>query len=452
MRRAWGWALLLLVVSPLATLAADHAPRDTTLDAYIRRLADSTDIYYGGSTAGPDTTGLDSVLARFLADPRRDPVPQRSRSLALGPFLHFDRADGGVFGVSAGAGLARGPGRLGGVLAWANGPDEWRGGAEWSKRFATAGAASGWNARAWAGRTSVGFDRDSYDPTLASLRAFAFGSDYYDWLRRDGVRVSLEREAATWRAGIGWRDMLESSIPQSATWTLFGGRADRHTNDSAAFGRTRELELTGSVRVPGSPLLAEAGYATSGAATGSDFTYRRLRLATGGELNLSRHLVLVPQIEYGRLRGQAVPQAAFFLGGRSSLRSLQDNALTGTGMAFGRLELVLADDLGTLLGIEALAPPAIHLGAFAGSGAMWGRDDPGSLRAYAGHPAPTARDVPDAQEWLSEAGLSVMWRPGLPDPNAFLRAEYAIPIGPDSREPRWQFSFQRALNLLRPFE
>lgn len=302
------------------------------------------------------------------------------------------------------------------------------------------------------GRETRGFDRDHWDPHYSSMSAALGGSDRHDYARFDGWSASLSRQAPTWRAGLSWRDELESPLPVTATWTLTGGRAERRDMAAAWFGRARELQWDAGVRLRRLPVTIEGSYATSGRATGSDFTYRRTRLAVAGDFAPWRHLAVVPQVEYGRLRGDAVPQSAFFLGGRSSLRSLDRNALRGTGKALALVDVILADDVLELLRIPHPAMLPLQVGAFAGTGAVWGRTHDGTLEPNRDVAAITSRDWAERREWLSEAGVSVLWRPGLPDPSFFLRLDYAWPIGADDREPRLALGVTRLLDLVTRFD
>ena len=84
-----------------------------------------------------------------------------------------------------------------------------------------------------------------------------------------------------------------------------------------------------------------------------------------------------------------------------------------------------------------------QVGLFAAIGAIWGQDP------SAGPARPAS--WPDANAWLSEAGVSLLYRPGMPDDDGYLRLNYAWPIGPNAGEARWSFSYSRALDLLKPF-
>ncbi len=436
-----------------AALLAPHsaraqAPADSSLDAYVRRLADSTDAYFREATAPPDTTGLDSTLVFLLAHPKAEPGRAPS-AFEFGPWLRFNRGDGAVMGGAATIGSARRMGELAGRLAWANGPNDVLGRGEYRKRWRDASTDRVWAFTAGGGRETRSFNRDHWDEIYSSISAAVFGGDRHDYVRRDGWSATLERTTPAWHASTTWRDELESSLPVSATWTLGGGRATRRTIAPAAFGRVRELALGGGARVGRLPVTVEGTYATSGGATGSDLTYRRMRLAAAGDFALGRHVALAPQIEYGRLRGTPVPQEAFFLGGVSSLRSLDGQALRGSGKTFARVDAVLADDVLELLRIPHPPTFPVQVAAFAASGAVWGRTSDGTLTPYRDLAAATPRDWPVRREWLSEAGASVMWRPGLPEPDWYMRFDYTWPLGADEREPRWSLSFQRVLNLVK---
>lgn len=435
-------ALVLCVATLFARGAtADEAPPDSTLDDLVHALSDSTDAYFGVTAAGPDTAGLDSVLAYQLANPRASLTRNVLRS-SVGPWLGFNRVDGPQLGAQAGIGTTQRLGRLIGRLAYASGPNDWIGSANYRKRWTPAGAAAAWTLSFSAGRWTQPFDRDHPDPTWAAVRAFVNGGDFNNYLRRDGVDGRVARIAQTWQVGVGLRDQLESSRATTATWNLLSRTPVLVANDSAAFGRAREARFDLGVRVPRIPVTLEAEYWTSGRALGSDFNYRRTRVSAAGDFALTTHVAIAPQFTWGRLTGQMVPQDALYLGGSASLRSFDRNELQGSGQTFARVDIIGADDVLTLLHIPHPAAFPIQIGGFAATGAVWGRDDQNRLVA-------TRRDWPDASEWRSEAGFSVLYRPGIPDPEIFYRFDYVIPIGPDDRSANWRFYLARPLNLLK---
>jgi len=214
-------------------------------------------------------------------------------------------------------------------------------------------------------------------------------------------------------------------------------------NLPAARGRTREFTLEAGVRTPGIPVRAEIGYVSSSAATGSDFEYRRTRAALAGDFGIARRIAIVPQLAYGRLTGDALPQESFYLGGSNSSRGLLGATRGGTGQALARLDLIGSDDILALAHLPHPAWLPIQVGAFATAGAVWGTDP------YGG-PARGGVDWPDSEHWVSEAGGALLWRPGLPDPAGFFRFSYAWPLGPPRESAGFTASYSRAIALVKP--
>jgi len=438
MPRPVALAAALLVFGGGAALAGP-APPDSALDRFLGGLSDSTDAYFGLSAARPDTAGFDSALAYGLAHPgARDRARLRP---ALGPDLGFNRVDGPRYGAAAAIGQASGPGRLEGRLGWASGPNDLIGGATLLRSLLRGGAA--WSLRLYAGRRTDGMDRDFGDIRLAMLRAFVTGQDNKHYLRRDGFEARLARETVTWRAAAGFREMLESAISTHATWNLSNAALAVSDNLPAAPGRNREFTLELAARWPLLPLWSEIGYASSSRDGGSDFEYRRTKVAVAGDFAAGRWLAIVPQLSYGRLSGAAVPQASFYLGGSHTMRSIRGRSRGGEGLALARLDAIEAHDL---LALARLPHPAwlpLQAGAFAAAGAVWGADP------YGG-PGRGGLDWPDEEHWTGEAGASLLWRPGLPDPAGFVRASYAWPLGPGREGARFTLSYSRALDLVEP--
>lgn len=424
-------------------VSADETPPDSLLGDYMRRMADSTSAYFGRTAQLTDTTGLDSALTAGLEKSRDDSrAAGRAHRIAAKPAIGFNRVDGWQMGGELGTGAAGGLGRVSARLQYTLGQKDLLGGGRYLRRWAQRGREAAWILDLRGGRTTEAFDRDHFVPSSAMLRAILSGGDRHQYLRRDGVRGSLGRESSLGRLSAAYRDQLESSRPTSTQWNIFGRELALVPNGPAAFGRAREASFDGEVRVPKLPLRLQLQHWSAGRAMKSDFTYRRTRAALGGDVALTRHIALAPQLEWGRLRGDALPQNAFYLGGSSSLRSLDRNELVGTGKAFARLDAMLMDDVLQLLRIPHPDMFPLQMGLFVGSGAVWGSE------ALAGRPA-TRRNFPRANEWLSETGVSLLYRPGVPDSEFFLRLDYVIPIGPDSgRETGIAVSFQRTLNLL----
>ena len=288
-------------------------------------------------------------------------------------------------------------------------------------------------------------DREHADLELSSLRAFLNGGDRKHYLRRDGAEVRLAREGRTHRLGVTYRDMLESPRTTTATWNLFHERPLVTGNLSASLGRAREFEFEALWRVPRTPVTAQAIHVTSGGGINSDFEYRRTLVSAGADVGLGRSFSWLPQVEYGALTGQPLPQESFYLGGPQTLRSLAGDGLGGTRIALARCEWVFLRDVFGLAHRDGPSPLPVHAGAFVASGAVWGNDPFGG-------PARAGLDWPNAEEWKSEAGVSLLYQPGLPDPTDFVRVNLAWALGPGQGGNRVSVSFGRALDMLRAFE
>ena len=422
---------------PRPDLTAPSAAPDTTLDQFLGRLSDSTSAYFGISAAAPDTAGLASALAYGLVHPA--PIPRVRLRPAVLPDFGFNRVDGPVYSLAARLGRERTIGELEVGGGYAAGADD----GLWRARYAK---LWGRPPRTWRLELEGGLETASMDPDhpigrLNTLRAFIAGKDGDHYLRRAGFRVRSARALGFGRLSAGYRDMAESEVATSASWDLLRRDLTRFGNLAARRGRAREVELAADLELRPLPVALEVLHRTSGRGIGSDFEYRRTRVAVSGNLGLRRWAALLPQAAYGRLNGEPLPQAMFYLGGDQSMRSLPTAARGGTGCVIGRLEL-----LGTADVLEALRAPhpaflPIQLGAFAAAGAVWGVDP------YGGPPRPGG-DWPRAADWVSEVGLSLIHQPGLPDPTGLLRVSYAWPLGPTVERARLSLSYTRALDLL----
>jgi hypothetical protein len=430
------------VLLAVAHAHAEDTPSDSLLHAYVRSMRDSTDAWFGSTAAPVDTAGLDSALAAgLLRSPHDRGHARRKLGFDWGPALGFNRADGGQLG--AGASL-RTPwlSGLSGRLQYTTGTHDLLGEGAWAPSWRVDALAARLGLRLAAGRYTLAFDRDYYEPILTSINALVAAEDRHQYFRRDGFISSLRLSAEPGFALVGWRDQLESPLPYTTDWYLFGHGPVLPFNDSAAFGRVRELTLGGEVTIPGTRFRVNAMYWTSDPSLGSDMLYRRTRLTAGGDVSLGRHFSLLPQVTYGLLRGETPPQEAFYMGGVANLRTLKRNELAGAGRAYGRLDLIVVDELGGPLHLPIPAHLPLQLGLFAGSGAVWGRD-PAS-----GDAVPTSRSLPHRDEFLSEVGAGLSLRFGIPDPLTSLRFELAFPIGPDGRGVAYAVAFQQPLNLL----
>lgn len=440
-------ALIGLLAGVVPVRAQSGAEPDSVLEAYLSRMRDSTDSWFGMTAAPLDTVGLDSARAAGLArgsDLRAESRARRARRISLSPSLGFNRVDGGRVGLEAGVGSARLLGRLTGTLEYAIAAKEWLGGAVAVKRWTAPYEESAWELRGEASRRTDAFDRDYYNPGYSQLSAFFGGGDRNTYLTRTGVEASLTRRTEGYSVSAGLRDHAEHARETSTEWTLFGPGPDLVWNAPATEGRVREAHFSGRLSVPRLPWTIEAQHWTSGRALNSDFTYRRTRIAVAGDIGLVDRIALVPQFEWGRLRGDALPQQAFYLGGSNSLRTYDRNERVGSGRATMRTDLLYVGDALERLGVPHPAWLPLSFGVFGNVGAVWGVDPATSLAAA------TERDWPEAGDWKSELGVTAIWRLGVPTPDASLRFDYTFPTGPgDEREPSFVIAFQRSLGLLR---
>ena len=441
-RFAWAALLSLAALLPLAARArAAEAPADSTVEGYVRSMADSTDAWFGLSAQPADTTGIDSTRAWALANPRRRPV-RRGLGVSFSPAPGFNRVLGPAYGAGISAGSESGFGRVSGAAQWAAGAHQWFGNGGFERRWADALEARTWRVRVRAGRWCTGMDRDFFAPGLSTLRAWLLGNDRSHYLRTDGVRLDASHTTPGWDAGVSGRDMLESPMRTTATWYLTGHRPRLVNNLAATPVRLHEAGAWLTLRPAHTNLELGAHVWRAGGGLGGDADYTRLRASAGHALALGRHLTLASQADYGRLTGTALPQDAFFFGG-TRLYTVGENSVHGTGRALGSVELMLVDPLQRVMHVTPTPAFPVQLGVFAASGACWGID-PASGDAQL-----TARDWPEARTWRSEAGVSLMYRPGLPDPDTFVRIALAWPLGPGPNRTGIGISYTRALEFLR---
>jgi hypothetical protein len=434
-------AAVLLLAAAVPSRGQTPAARDTSLEGFLGGLSDSTDRYFGLSAAPLDTTDLDFVLDDFTGSRRRF-------TFGITPSFDFNRVDGSTPGLAVAVGEEPSEpehtswGDLMGIVARANGPGRVLGGARYANRLWLRGQPL--DVRLWAGRRTMPLNRKHEGRLLTAASALLFGSDWSHYLRADGATVSLSHTRGRWRARARYRHLLESPLRTTATWNLARRDPEMPWNLAAAQGRNRELGYLLAMRWPHLPLRTEVEYQTSSRRLGSDFDYRRWRAAAGLDLSLGHFASLVPQLSWGRLTGDAVPQASFYLGADGTLRSLHHDERGGTGCVIAKLDLIGAQDLLETLRIPHPAALPLQGALFVATTAVWGHDP------YGG-PAVGGQGWPDRQAWLSEVGASVLYiSPLLFDRNSALRISYAWPIGPDSRTARWSLSISRALDLLQP--
>lgn len=433
----------------------ENAPPDTGLGGFLRGLADSTDIYFGPSSAPVDTVGLDSTLAFRLANPDAFSDMRRARRASWGPWFSFNRVDGPLYGAVLTLGRAERHGAISGRAGYAVGPNDWLSGLSYRKRWVTKSEGEGaefrrrrqgenaWTLEVTGGEFTSVIDPDGSMSWQRVLRALVNGSDRHHYYRREGYLLRLERESARSRVAVQFRDQVESPLVTTTTWNFLSNEPEIPFNLPAADGRVRETEFEATVRIPRTGWQAEAHVRLAGQALASDFDYQRYSFATGGDVGLGHFATLVPQFVYGRLEGDVIPQAAFYFGGPHSLRSIPTNSFAGTRKAFGKLDLIFTPDLGRFLHLPIPAPIVVQGGVFTGAGSVWGPDPYGGSAVEGDEAFP--------EEWLSEVGVSLLYRPGLPEPRGFLRLDYARGVG-NNPESKVTVHYSVPLDLLHRLE
>ncbi|NOT34707.1 MAG: hypothetical protein HOP12_11130, partial [Candidatus Eisenbacteria bacterium] len=371
--------------------------------------------------------------------------PARRALLDLAPWLEFDRVNGPLMGGSVGVGSRFRSGVVTAKLAYGSGPNRWFGGGGYQKVWRRRGRDHRWTVSGFAGRGTDVLDLDRRRQLYYSLSAFLTGDDRSHYLQRDGVRVALEREGAAMKLRLAWRDQIESPRATTATWNLYRTTPAVIENFQASLGRTVEWQALLSGRPVRAPLWVELDGRAAARVAGGDFDYRRLRAVVGADLAIGRMASLLPQLTYGRLDGDLTPQSGFWLGGPRSLRSLPSYGLAGRNTALGRAELISARDVLSTVGVPHPAWLDLQPGLFVASGAVWGEDPFGG---------PTRRGGgwPGRELWLSEAGASLLYRPGIPDPEGYFRITYARPLGANDDGARLSVSYSIALDQLRGAE
>jgi hypothetical protein len=417
------------------------AESDTTLEQFLGGLSDSTNAYFGITAAPLDTVGLDSAgVANYR---RSHPRGRRGPHFDAVPLFRFNRVDGPVYGGALGLEPATGLGRFTGSALYVVGPNVWQWTAGWKRHWG--GFESGTTFELLGGKETSTMDRlmpvGVGDP-LATLGALVRGYDPRDFLGRDGWSASLTHEQGEWRAGLGWRDAVESPLVTTTSWNLASRTLDPFDNAVAEHGRAREALATLAGRVATLPAHFEGSYRLSSPKLGSDFDYTVARLALGADLALGRSSALVPQVTFGKLSGDALPQESFYLGGTGSITTLRAERLAGSQSAVGRLDWIGTRDLLEFAHIPHPAYLPLQGNLFVASGAVSGADP------FGGPNRPDLWSTPSA--WHSEAGIALNWQPGLPDPTSVARLSLAWPLGAGHLPARVTLTFTRILFMLEP--
>ena len=362
----------------------------------------------------------------------------------LAPSFRFNRVDGPVYGGSLALVASDRVGRLVGRGLYAVGPNQWQWSAEWQRHWG--GFERGTTIDLWGGEETSTMDRllpiGVGDP-LATLGALVRGYDSRFFLRRDGWSAAAIYQRHEWRGSLGWRDVFEHEQSTTTSWNFANRPLDPFENLAATRGRAREVLAALAGRTGRLPIHFEGSYRVSSPDLGSDFDYRLARVAVGGDFTLGRSSALVPQLAFGQLTGDALPQESFYLGGTSTLTTLRTARLAGSSAALARLDWIGTRDLLALAHVPHPAYLPLQGNLFAATGAVSGADPFGG-------PGRTGDVWSNTGAWNSEGGVALVWQPGLPDPTSMGRLSVAWPLGPNNHKARVTLTFTRALFMLEP--
>ena len=419
------------------------ADSDSTLEQFLGGMSDSTDRYFGKTAAPLDTAGLDSALVANFGSShphgRRGPVrPDLNFS------FRFNRVDGPEYGGSLGLETAEALGHLTGRAYYVVGPNQWQWSASWQRRWG--GFERGTTVQVSGGEETSTMDRllpVSVGDPLATLGSLVRGYDSRFFLRRDGWSASAAYQRNAWHAALGWRDDFEHEQATTTSWNFAGRPLDPFENLPATRGRTRVAVVSLAGDTGRLPIQFDGSYRVSSPKLGSDFDYRLARIAVGADITLSRSSALVPQVAFGQLSGDALPQESFYLGGVGTLTTLRTARLAGSNAVLARLDWIGTRDLLALAHLPHPAYLPLQGSLFASSGAISGADP------FGGPDRP--HDVwSNGGAWHSEGGIALVWQPGLPDPTSLARLSLSWPLGPSDHQARVTLTFSRVLFMLAP--
>jgi hypothetical protein len=265
-----------------------------------------------------------------------------------------------------------------------------------------------------------------------SFRAIVFGRDRQSVYESRGWNAGLVFWRRDWRFSAGWEDGRDRAMSVESRFSLFGNRdsvaenkaaaADRYRGPTAgvAWART-DWELTARIDARG----------------GGEDRWR-VRTALGKAVRIGSGIKAYAQAEAGAAATLAPPQRRFELGGTRMLPTFHVGTGSGDHLVGGKIEFVSGIDV--VRGIGIGGPDWLVLNPFvvAGAAALW--NDAGARNVVFSNPPSTA--------WRGWAGGGVLFRPGIPDAETWIRVGYMKPIGPSGGFSRISFSIDRAFDLV----
>lgn len=427
------------------TLAADEEPRDS-LEILLEGLRRTTDERFGEATV-LDTVGLDSLLARRLLDPASGPNT-RDRYLQPTLALRYNRAEGPVLG----AGFDRWSRQLGTISAsgaYASGTEAVLHEVGWRRIFWLSSpygfqdrrdVSRDWNqpgvslfgARVVYTRETGLFAPEHSQRALSTLNAVFLGTDRQSYYERRGVDASLRLRISAWDFAAGFRTAREKPYERNATFSVFG------SDDRVPGVRPADQGDYHSWRGRAAWLPASQRYAIALEGQGLGNDGWRLRSVLGAAAGITRSVKAFAQVEGGAADPASPRQRKFELGGPRAVASLPFGTGSTDHLLLGKLELIHGESLLELLRLPRPDFFDLQLGAFFHYGVAW--DDPAGREVVFSKPPSNA--------WKGTAGLSLAYRPGLPDPRTFWRFQFGWPVGPEAGEFRVTLAIGREFDLV----
>ena len=427
------------------SLRTPAEPRDS-LEILLDGLRRQTDERFGEATV-LDTVGLDSLLERRLLEPATGPNT-RDRYLQPNLVMRYNRAEGPVLGM----GFDRWSRRLGTISAgasyafnsklvlhdvgwkrifWLSSPYGFQDRRDVSRDWNQPGVSL-FGIRVRYARETALFAPEHSQKALSTLNAFFLGTDRQSYFERRGVDASLRLRLAPWDFAAGFRTARERPYERNATFSVFGSDDESPGVTLADAGDFHSLRG----RAAWLPASQRYAAALEGQGLGNDGW--RLRGVLGGNAALGRSVKAYAQIEGGAADPASPRQRKFELGGPRAVASLPFGTGGTDHLLLGKLELIHSESLLELLHLPRPDFFDLQLGAFLHYGVAW--DDPAGREVVFSKPPSNA--------WKGTAGLSLAYRPGLPDPRTFWRFQFGWPVGPEAGDFRITLAIGREFDLV----
>ena len=437
-------AALLAFPGPAAAQAPEPGPAPAdSLTRFLEELTDSTDLQFGSTSVAFDTLGLDTLEANALTLP--SPIVSRRRFRTMWPIVGYHRATG----FTAGLGLRTGSPALG-VFdlrgSYATSAKLGRYAFAWRKTIWAPGPAVGYYRTMAPGRIgertrldldlryareNLAFMPEHADPDNGALGAFISGTGEQSIYESRGWSAGLTLWTGDWRFRGGVLAAHDKPLPVATRFSLFGKEEDVAENTAAL--DDEYVDPYGGIAFWRPDL--EFGGTLDGTAGGGDRW--RLHGVVVKALRLGSHFKWAMQVEGGAAAALAPRQRRFEIGGAVAVPTL----LYGQGgtdhMLFGRGELTASTDVLKTLGLPHPAWLVLQPSLFVDAGSVW---DAGRDVVFAS---------PPSNSWVGAAGGGFTWKIGIPEPDVSMRMWMSWPVGPNSGEPRFNFSVGRMFPLLK---